>query len=229
MNLCWALQMNKLKRKPAWLKQIKVIIWDLDGTLYQEMPELKREIHDNAIDLIGRVKGISRKKAEKVFSLKYSQFGSSTKTLIDCGVDRTYVFSGEWYTKAQMKYLKRDERLGLIFKKLKDRRHILNTNSISSSAKKKLRRIGLKTETFEKLFTNADMFGVLKPDPKPFEAVLEYTKMPAKTHLFIGDRYQTDLEPAKKLGMRTCLVWGESAMADISLKTVYEVAELLRK
>jgi len=220
------LSKKAINKLPGWLDQIQVLVWDLDGTLYQEIPELRKEIQSHTVDLIRQVKKVSKREAERIFSQMYQKLGSSTQTLIDCGVDRLYALSGEWYAEIQLRYLRRDQDLQTMFERLQNKRHILNTNSINFAAQKKLKRLGLNDRIFEKLFTNADMFGVLKPDPKPFLAVLEYTKLPAAVHLFIGDREKTDLEPAKALGMRTCLVWGESTLADISLSTVYEVAQL---
>lgn len=219
--------MTRKKLQPKWLSSIKVLVWDLDGTLYKEIPEIKNGIHANAINLVTRVKGISGKEAERVFQRVYEKLGSSTQTLIHLGVDRTYALSSEWYSDVQLKYLTRDERLVQLFIKLKSWRHLIETNGAKRSTIKKLKRLGLELSTFEKIFTNADMFGVLKPDPLPFQKVLEYTGLPAKDHLMIGDRDRTDLEPAKKLGMKTCLVWGESDSADLSLREVYQVAEVL--
>jgi putative hydrolase of the HAD superfamily len=221
--------MTRKKLQPRWLSSIKVLVWDLDGTLYHEIEEIKEGIHANAIRLIRQVKVVSKKEAEELFQKTYQKLGSSTQALIHLGVDRTYALSSEWYSDVQLKYLKRDERLVQLFIKLKSWRHLIDTNGARRSTIKKLRRLGLQLSTFEKIFTNADMFGVLKPDPLPFEKVLEYTGLPAQVHLMIGDRDKTDLEPARKLGMKTCLVWDKADSADLSLPSVYQVASLFRR
>lgn len=214
-------------KKPKWIKDIKVLVWDLDGTLYNEIPEMKKQIHQNVINLISEAKSISLSEANELFWKMYSKVASSTQTLINCGVDKNKILSGYWYSDAQLKYLKKDQCLIKIFEQLKNLRHIINTNGNGSISRKKLKKLGLSLSTFEKIFTNADMFGVLKPDLLPFKEVLKYTGLKANNHLFIGDREATDLVPAKKVGMRTCLVWGKSKIADISLKTVYDVEGLL--
>ena len=58
---------------------------------------------------------------------------------------------------------------------------------------------------------------------------MKKTGLPAAAHIMIGDREAVDLAPAKMLGMKTCLVWSDSAslVADVTLKTVYEVATIL--
>jgi len=217
--------MIKKDENPKWLKKIKVLVWDLDGTLYHGTSEIRNEIHSNVIKLISKKKKVSLEKAEELFWKKYKKVGSSTKTMMQLGVDDKVIFSGKWYSEAQLKGIKKDEDLILMFKKLANYRHIVNTNGIYSSSVEKLRKLGLALNTFEKIFTNADMFKVLKPDLLPFKEVLKYTGLEPQEHLFIGDRDETDLVPAKKLGMKTCMVWRQSEIADISLDSVYDLTE----
>jgi FMN phosphatase YigB (HAD superfamily) len=58
---------------------------------------------------------------------------------------------------------------------------------------------------------------------------MEKTGLPPVAHLMIGDRERVDLVPAKKLGMKTCLVWAAepSMVADITLPTVYDLSQVL--
>lgn len=219
--------MSNKQLRPKWLSSIKVLVWDLDGTLYREIPEIKNGIHANAIACISRARAVSKSQAEELFEKTYQKLGSSTQTLIHLGVERAYVLSGEWYADVQLKFLKPDKKLVKTLAGLKNFRQFINTNGARSSTVKKLKRLGLKPSTFEKIFTNADMFGVLKPELLPFEKMLKYTGLPASAHLMIGDRDRTDLAPAKKLGMKTCIVWGKSELADISLPSVYQVADLV--
>jgi len=219
--------MTRKKVQPKWLSSIKVLVWDLDGTLYQEIPEIKEGIHANAIKLVSKARKISHEKAKALLQETYEKLGTLTQALIDLGVEKSYALSDEWYSGVQLKYLKRDERLVQLFVKLKSWRHLIETNGARRLTIKKLKRLGLELSTFEKIFTNADMFGVLKPDLLPFQKVLEYTRLPAQAHLMIGDRDRTDLEPARKLGMKTCLVWGMSGSADICCSSIYQVASFL--
>ncbi|MBU0618903.1 HAD family hydrolase [Patescibacteria group bacterium] len=208
-------------------KDIKVLVWDLDGTLYKNTLTLSGAIHANAIKAVKKANSLSDEEAEQLFQQTYKQLASSTQTMIHCGVDRAYALSGKWYAEVQLKHLQHNQRLINMFDRLKPWRHIINTNGANLVTQKKLRLLGLSADIFAKIFTNADMFGKLKPDLMPFKAMLDYTGLSAEQHLMIGDRPETDLLPAKKLGMKTCLVWGESAEADVSVKTVYEVSDLL--
>jgi len=209
-----------------WIKEIKVLIWDLDGTLYHEIPELKKTILQNTVKVVAKTKRIPFPEAEKLFLKNYKRFKSNTKTLFHLGVDKDYVISGDWYNQAQLKFIKKDPLLANVFKKLQNLRHIIHTNSERKIALRKLKILGLDLNFFEKIFTSSDMLGKAKPDLAAFKLVLQFTKLKPNQHLFLGDSVGKEVMPAKKLGMRTCLVWGKSDLADISLKKVYDIVNL---
>ncbi len=78
----------------------------------------------------------------------------------------------------------------------------------------------------------SEIVGDNKPSPKGFQYILSQTGLLPQEHLMIGDRVDVDLQPAKKLGMRTCLVtWGRKMerpeYVDEVVETAYTVAELL--
>lgn len=125
-------------------------------------------------------------------------------------------------------FLSRDERLIELFKKLTGYRHIILANGVIRRHKETLKVLGVPPETFE-LYVTSEVVGTTKPHPEGFQYVLNYTKLPPSSHLMIGDREQVDLVPAKKLGMRTCMVWSEkkSIIADATLPTVYDITGIL--
>jgi len=220
--------MIKKLTKPGWLDKIKVLVWDLDGTLYQEVPQMKKEIHNNVLKAIAKNQSVSLLKAEELFKEAYLQLHSSTRTLLHFGVNRDYVLSGDWYNQAQLKYLQKDPRLVKVFEKLAHLKHIINTNSERSVALKKLKILDLDLSIFDKIFTSTEMRGKVKPDPYSFQLVLQFTKLESSYHLFIGDSLGKEIIPAKELGMKTCLLWDQSEVADLSLPTVYDMVELFQ-
>jgi len=220
--------MNFKIKRPNWLEEIKVLVWDLDGTLYKEIPQMKKEIHKNAVNLVKKAQAVSSKKAAEMFSKTYQQTKSNSLALVKLGVNREEVLKGDWYNLAQLKYLQSDSHLPLLFKKLKGLIHIIDTNSNRQAAFKKLKILGLSPKIFAKIFTSTDMQTRVKPDPFAFKIVLRFTGLKAYQHLFIGDSEGKEVIPAKKLGFHTCFVWGRSREADISLPTVYELARLFK-
>lgn len=210
----------------TWLNNIKVLVWDLDGTLYKEIPEVKAGIYKNAVQAIVKTKKISLNQAKVLFTKNYLKYKSNTKVLFKLGVDKKYIQSGDWYNKIQLQYLKKDPLLKDIFKKLPHFRHIISTNSKRQVTFKKLKILGLDYKIFEKIFTATETKEKVKPDPYAFKIVLKFTKLKPSQHLFIGDSEGKEIIPAQKLGMHACFVWGKSKIADISVKTVYDVVKL---
>ena len=57
------------------LREIKVLIWDFDGTLYKQIPALLDNIRDTEIQVIVKHTGWSEKKAKEEF---YKIYGVTT-------------------------------------------------------------------------------------------------------------------------------------------------------
>jgi HAD superfamily hydrolase (TIGR01662 family) len=62
------------------------------------------------------------------------------------------------------------------------------------------------------LIVMSDDWGVQKPDPRFFEAVMDAAPCPAGRIIYVGDRLDNDLRPARAAGMRTAFIrrgpWG---------------------
>lgn len=210
------------------LNGIKVLIWDFDGTFYKPNPALFAAVREAEYKTIVAHTGWTRDQAEEAFEKFYKKvYPSATETVArivgistgDAAVDMEQYFD-------RRDFLSRDERLITLFRKLKNYRHIILANGVIARHKETLKVLGIPSETFE-LFVTSEVVGKTKPHPEGFQYILNYTKLPPDQHLMIGDREAVDLVPAKSLGMKTCLVWGKSTVADISLPTVYDLSTIL--
>ena len=81
-------------------------------------------------------------------------------------------------------------------------------------------------------------WGVSKPDPAFFVRLIAEARVPVESILYVGDRLDNDVLPARAAGMRTVFVrrgpWGhihalkdEVALADIRVDSLRELAALL--
>ncbi|BBY66739.1 HAD family hydrolase [Mycolicibacterium helvum] len=81
-------------------------------------------------------------------------------------------------------------------------------------------------------------WGVAKPDPEFFVRLIAEARVPAESILYVGDRLDNDVLPARAVGMRTVFVrrgpWGhihalkdEAALADLRVDSLQELATLL--
>jgi HAD superfamily hydrolase (TIGR01662 family) len=78
----------------------------------------------------------------------------------------------------------------------------------TSRAGKILRELGLPAD----LIATSDDWGVSKPDPSFFRALISAAPCEANRIVYVGDRLDNDLKPAKAAGMRTAFIrrgpWG---------------------
>lgn len=210
------------------LAQVKVIIWDIDGTLYQDRPQLKKALREDVLKRVSKKLGVDEEEAGKILEKNYKKYSSSTQALLALGFNWEEARERlEECFEIKKKFLKRDSRLVEMFNQLADFRHLIASNNPEDLSSQLLNLLGLDLVIFEKIFGNAP--GIIKPDLVFFKRILEYTGLPAREHLMVGDREETELIPAQKLGMKTAMVWGQSKIADISLPTVYSLADFLIK
>ncbi|MEK7165447.1 MAG: HAD family hydrolase [Patescibacteria group bacterium] len=209
--------------------KIAVLIWDFDGTFYKPLPKLWHDVRIAEFRVIMAHTGWDQNKAEIEFEKLYKhRFDSATQTsafLSNISIAEAAVEMERFFDRRN--YLKKDPRLVRLFEKLRHFRHFTLANGVIARHIETFKILGLAPQIFEEMVTS-ETVGFTKPNPQGFQYILDKTKLPPSSHLMIGDREIVDLVPAKKLGMKTCLVWSDkkSVIADITLKTVYELSSL---
>lgn len=211
-------------------KQIVVLIWDFDGTLYKPNPELWKAVREAEYRTIMEHTGWDGEKTVAEFKkLHKIVYPSATEvTAILCGIPiaQAAIKMEQYFDRRD--YLARDEKLIVMFKKLSRFRHFTLANGVRERHRETLKILGIPANTFEEMVTS-DTVGVTKPHPNGFLYILKKTGLPPAQHLMIGDRPKVDLEPAKNLGIKTCLVWSKTLdpSSDVVVPTVYDVARIL--
>jgi len=232
--------------------KIEVIIWDVDGTLWRN-EKLSKIIGEYFIDYLSKFLKISRKKAKILFFEGGKKWYSWSKTVANfCGVDEKKLILEIEEKINKSLYLKEDIKLIKTFISLKNYRHLILTNGSYNSTLLVLKKIGFssKKETingqkytgsyrkkfdffpFEQIFSS-DKLSAIKPEKIVFKKILDFTGLPADRHLMIGDSAYVDLYNAKKIGMKTCLVYSNNAnyynWVDFYLPDVYSVPLIFNK
>lgn len=210
-------------------KNIRVLIWDFDGTFYKMIPEIHDMYRENEYRVIMQHTGWSREKTIAEFNKLHLFKKSGTLTaaiLSNISVVEAALECESSMDKA--KYLQKDERLSVLFNSLHTFTHFMLVNGIQNKTRQGLAKLGIEQNLFREIVTS-EIVGENKPSEKGFRYILEKTGLPSEEHLMIGDRELVDLEPAKKLGMKTCFVWSETPgkIADVTLPTVYELEKML--
>jgi HAD superfamily hydrolase (TIGR01549 family) len=208
-----------------WVPDIKAILWDLDGTLYKDNPELREAFDVPCIQAYVQAKGMSQKQGTEDFWKTYGELHSKTKTLNAAGLDGPAIVSQVAASMDYTKLLKKDKRLERLILSLPHLDHYIVTNAGKQETEIKLKALGLSENLFRQIIPTYDT-PYLKPDPRLFSWVIKNIGLKKTQVLTVGDREETDIVSAKKAGIRTCYVWGVSKEADVSMPKVYEVGEL---
>lgn len=204
------------------MTKIKNLIFDLDNTLYdfskvwkisnklvfeylgydkfttyEEFFKLYKSVNNQLVKevLKGSLKIIELRDKRLMLTLK--QFGLNL-TVEDCN----------FYYEKQFEYILEsitpDKEVNLKIRQLQEKYNmIVLTNGKSYEQRMKLKKLGL--ENIFKLYISGETH-ISKPKDKAFINVLESERLLVDETMMIGDSLYHDILPAKKLGLKTCLV-----------------------
>ncbi|MGN1313935.1 MAG: HAD family hydrolase [Lachnospiraceae bacterium] len=195
------------------LTQYKLIIWDLDGTLYYQKPFRKKMIEVILKELVfkpsrwkeARVILCYRRLREK-WDPSDSEEDLEMRQYAACGAkcglmkEQIKEIVTFWMHEAPLKYLKayRDEEAALLIGRLR-KKGILNVVYSDYPTKDKLRALEIVVDG---QYCSADPdISSMKPNPKGIQVILKKLKIKAEDTLMIGDRIEKDAEAAKAAGV----------------------------
>jgi HAD superfamily hydrolase (TIGR01549 family) len=212
------------------LSGVNVIIWDVDGTLYPPTRDVIDAVLESAYCTIEKHKGWTRTQTIQEFQKVH---GVSTQSQTEavariCQIPTLVAAQETDRFFDRTRFIAKDQKLVTLFESLAGFRHFILGNGAQKTIAQGIKALGLDRSVFDEIVTS-ETVGVNKPEENGFRYIMEKTGLPASEHLMVGDRENIDLVPAKKLGMRTCLVWARkrSTVADITLPTVYDLTQVL--
>jgi len=216
------------------LSNIKVLIWDFDGTFYPLTSDLTRAMEEEQYATIMRHKTWDREKAKEEFWKVYPATTTSGNAAVGivCGIPTALAARESETNYDRLKFVHRDPKLIAMFETLRNFRHFVLGNGVRAKLEIAARGLGIPDGTFEEIVTS-EVTGVNKPETAGYLYILGKTGCKPDSHLMIGDREVVDLAPAKKVGMHTCLVaWGSvypelshpGSSVDVTVPTVYDIA-----
>lgn len=214
------------------MANIQVFVWDFDGTFYRPNEQLFASVRKAEIRVISEHLRVPYEEAEKRFYTVYKrQTASATEAvagIVGIPTSQAACEMEEYYDRRT--YLAYDARLVALFASLSKQQHIILANGIRQKIRESLEVLGVPVALFIDIVTS-EIVGVNKPHLAGYEYVLTRTGIPADRHCMVGDRPVVDLEPAKKIGMKTCLVWSEDTYpyVDVTVPDVYTVGSLVTK
>jgi HAD superfamily hydrolase (TIGR01549 family) len=206
-------------------KGVKYCIWDVDLTFYRVTQEMADGLKDRIYEYISQGKEITLGEAKKDYEREFERTKSKTAAMVALGFSK-YAIQEVIDSIDKQKYIKKDPRLIQLFNTLDNYKHAIVSNSTRVSVNETLKRLGLEKDLFKTIITK-DEVSEYKPSPAPFLRVMEKLGARPEECVSIGDVENSDIIPAKKLGMKTIFVWGSLEEADASVPTVYDIEKLL--
>ncbi|WP_136513751.1 HAD family hydrolase [Geomonas edaphica] len=180
---------------------LKAIVFDLDGTLYQE-ERLGEQVNQSAIDYVVDLKGVPPEEAEKLLQqtrARDCEGGTLSRAVVALGGTLKELHRRFAADCTPETMLKPDPRVQELLRALKKRYRLhLYTNNNRDLSGRIMERIGI-TGLMDRVFTIED-YWIPKPDRAIITDILSQIGcLPSET-LFVGDRYDVDLAVPKALG-----------------------------
>ena len=209
---------------------IVAVGFDLDGTLYKTTPAMNNRVRTRIAEkILEKLPALeSVEKSRNFFETHYKELSSGTRVLEEVGYENYREVMDECLATANIiDLIKPDMELNNILEDIHSGYiTYLLTSSPEQLALKKLEKIGINPELFHvKTFSDTPYIGH-KHDGTAFQYVIGATSISADDHVYIGDKLNSDILPAKKLGMRTVAVWSEIPEADYSIKNIHDIRRL---
>ena len=199
-NLIFDLDNTLYDFSKAWKISNKLVFEYLEYdklTTYEEFFKLYKSVNNKLVKevLKGNLKIIELRNKRLMLTLE--QFGLNL-TVEDCN----------FYYEKQFEYILEsiapDEEVNLKLRQLQEKYNmIVLTNGKSYEQRMKLKKLGL--DNIFKLYISGETH-ISKPKDKAFINVLESEGLLVDETMMIGDSLHHDILPAKKLGLKTCLV-----------------------
>lgn len=215
-------------------------IFDLDGTLYDFEPSrsckgkggfinslLWADVSRNVEAFIARTFELKDTDAKAEFKRIMAASKGEISIYLDKnhGIDRHEYYAATWNLEPA-KYLKADPIVHDLFKKAGSRSAVL-TAAPRIWAQRVLEHLGIYCFVKDSLFTGEP--DLRKPDPAIFLKVASHLGAKPSEIFSVGDQEQTDILPAKSIGMRTIIVGSQSPDADYCVQNISELYKLMIK
>ncbi|WP_432823266.1 HAD family hydrolase [Trichloromonas sp.] len=193
------------------LKQVRSIVFDLDGTLYHS-DGLAAEIQTVAASLVAETRGVSLKKGRTLLRNSRKRLAelleeepTLTRTCLTLGIEVPEFHRAMQAGVHPEQYLAPDPVLEALLDSLTGGWDLyLYTNNNLPLTEKILALLGVES-LFRRLYT-IEFNWTPKPDPETLQRVLEDIGGPPDSFLFVGDREQVDLKVPREMGIPTLLV-----------------------
>jgi putative hydrolase of the HAD superfamily len=205
---------------------IKHVWFDLEGTLTIRSDEFNEAHNQLRYKTYAEVVGKPlTDELKKEFEELYSKHGSNSSVFRSLGYSSAF-WQKRFNKLDKAKYYKPMKTIYTTLEKLKEKVLIsIFTNLKPDEVQSTLNIIKVNKSWF-KFIISGDDVKERKPALDGFHLMIKKSGLPPEEILYVGDRVKVDVIPAKKVGMKTCLVWNKSEEADYSFENFEDILSL---
>jgi putative hydrolase of the HAD superfamily len=207
----------------------RCILFDLDGTLY-DSPEYSKRLEEEIAKVVSEELSLNENYAKLLLERKRKEIGTLTRTIESMGVDRNHFYEELSRRIEPRLYISSNPKIHLTIEKLK--RIGFSIGLVSNSGRELVRKIldaiGVEAALFDTIVTSTE--AQPKPSPEPFLLAIESLGCDRDDAVYVGDREEAELRPARELGLKTILVSVEkqqSRWADVVVASISQLPEVL--
>ena len=209
------------------LFMIKHAWFDLEETLTirtYEFNEVHNQLrYETYAEVIGKP---LTEELKKEFEKLYAKHGSNSAVFRFLGRASDFWQKRFNTLEDKTKYYKPVKTVYTTLEKLKEKVPIsIFTNLKPDRIESTLKIIKVDKSWF-KFIISGDDIKERKPALDGFYLMIKKSGLPPEEILYVGDRVNVDILPAKKAGMKTGLVWGKSDEADYSFEKFEDILSL---
>jgi len=210
------------------LKDIKVIGFDLDGTLYPLTDEIQKKIRARIYRKISSEFDISYEQARNSFELEYEKILSGSRTIEIIAKQLNKPLTKKDFVQEAIEetdvldLIEENLKLERMLLRLKNKKSLdLLTGSPYFGIFKKLKKLKINPNLFENIFTREDGLKYLDL----YNKWIGKQGFCPENFLYIGDNKKQDIDIPKALGIKTCFL-GEYNNADFEIKDILDLESL---
>ena len=219
------------------MKEQNRFIFDMDGTLYQfdkgqrqtfTASRFYTDLRNNVYSFFMARQGISSEEAMAEYERIKEQYNGEVSLGVEAefGIDRYEFFENTWNFNPEG-YIEKDKDLPEMLDQLKGRVALL-TAAPRVWAVNVLAYLDIDNAFEGRLYTGEP--DDRKPNPRVFQRIADDFSVPATSVFSIGDQEESDIAPAKSLGMKAVLIGSsQNTVADYQAADVKHAIGLLRK
>ena len=182
-------------------KKIKNFIFDCDGVLYKDLDAVFGQVSKRMTEYISKKLNLDLKKAKELQTNYFHKYNTSLNGLLIHHDVKAEEFL-EYVHDIDLEFMEKDLVLREELLKLNTKKFVF-TNGSHDHVKNITKCLGID-DLFDGVFDITDCNFIPKPSLDPYKILIKKFNINPKKTIFIDD-IAKNLEPAKKLGMKT--VW----------------------